>query len=229
MVRFEYMFTTAFGRPNGLQSTDEGIWIVDQETDDVFLVNEYGNILRRLKTETENGSGISFGDEALWLGSNGPSRSRKSRPTDRKGTYVLKIDPKTGKTLAAYNLEGLGGVHTGVHGLEYVNGTLWVTRPRAEAEVLQQFDSSDFSLIHQIPASGHICHGLAWVDGALWCVYRADRVILKHDPKNGNVLDRIDIPEPYPIPHGLTFWQGHLIYCDAGDSITAKQVWRIVR
>ncbi len=72
MVRFEYMFTTAFGMPNGLQSTDEGIWIVGQETGDVFLVNEYGNILRRLKTETENGSGISFGDEALWLGSNAP-------------------------------------------------------------------------------------------------------------------------------------------------------------
>ncbi len=151
----------------------------------------------------------------------------------------MKINPKTGKTLTAYNLEGLGGVHAGVHGLEYVNRTLWVTRPRAE--VLQQFDTSDFSLIHQIPASGNVCHGLAWVDGALWCVYRGDRVILKHDPKNGNVLDRIDIPEPYPIPHGLTFWQGHLIYCDAADSINSKidtlegfshpggQVWRIVR
>ena len=239
MVCFEYMFNTPFVMPNGLQSTDEGIWIVDQDTDDVFLVNEHGDVLRHLKTETENGSGISFGDGALWVSSNGPTPFRKPRPTDRKGKYILKIDPETGKTLTAHNLDGLGGVHAGIHGLQYVNGTLWVARPRAE--IIQQVDILDFSLIHQIPASGNICHGLTWEDGYLWCLYRIDRVILKHDPKNGDVLDRIEIPEPYPIPHGLTLRQGHFIYCDSADSINSKadapegsppprgQVWRIVR
>jgi len=237
MAQFEYMFTAPFGMPNGLQGSDDGLWIVDQESDDVFLVDGDGTILRQLRTEMENGSGIAYGDGALWLGSNGPSNFRKARPTDRRGKYVLKIDPDSGATLADCPLEGLGGVQGGVHGVEWVDGTLWVTRP--SAMVIQQLDASDFSLIHQIPCPAAVAHGLAWVDGALWCLYRGDRVLLKQNPTDGSVLERIEIPEPNPTPHGLTFWQGHFIYCDAAHgpigsdrkadflSYDRGQVWRI--
>ena len=213
MAQFEFMFTAPFGMPNGLQGTDDGLWIVDQESDDVFLVDEKGTVLRRLRTETENGSGIAFGDAALWVGSNGPSNFRKARPSDRRGSYVLKIDPVSGETLADCPLEGLGGARGGVHGVEWVDGTLWVTRP--SAKVIQQLNTTDFSVIHQIPCPAAVAHGLAWVDGALWCLYRGDRVLLKQDPKDGTVLERIEIPEPNPTPHGLTFWKEHFIYSDA--------------
>ncbi len=233
MAQFEYMFTAPFGMPNGLQGTDDGLWIADQESDDVFLVDAKGTILRRLRTEMENGSGIAYGDGALWLGSNGPTNFRKARPSDRRGTYVLKIDPASGETLASCPLKGPGGVH----GVEWVDGTLWVTRPGAM--VIQQLNTSDFSLIHQIPCAAAVAHGLAYVDGALWCLYRGDRVLLKQDPTDGSVLERIEIPEPNPTPHGLTFWQDHFIYCDAAHgpigpdgkadfvSYDRGQVWRI--
>ena len=78
MAQFEYMFTVPVAMPNGLQGTDGGLWIADQESDDVFLVDGEGTIHRRLRTEMENGSGIAYGDGALWLGSNGPSNFRKA-------------------------------------------------------------------------------------------------------------------------------------------------------
>jgi len=61
----------------------------------------------------------------------------------------------------------------------------------------------------------------------------------KQDPTDGSVLERIEIPEPNPTPHGLTFWKGHFIYCDAAHgpigpdrradfvSYDRGQVWRI--
>ena len=238
MPQFEHMFTTSFAMPNGLQGSDDGLWIVDQESDDIFLVDRAGTALRRLRTETENGSGITFGEGALWVGSNGPSPFRKRRPTDRRGSYVLKIDPDSGETLAECSLEGRGGVAGGVHGVEWVDGTLWVTRP--SGKVIQQLDTKDFSVVHQIPSPAAVSHGLAWVDGELWCLYRGDRVLLKQDTGDGRVLERIEIPEPNPTPHGLTFWEGHFVYCDAAhgdirpdggaDFVTYDrgQVWRII-
>ena len=225
MPRFEPMFTAPCTMPNGLQATDEGIWMVDQKTDDVLLVDGDGRTVRRLKTETENGSGIAYGDGALWLGSNGPTQLREKRPIDRGSTHVLKVDPQSGATLAAYPLEGVGGVRGGVHGVEWAEGTLWVTRPGIK--VILQVDLSDFSVVHQIPSPLPRSHGLAWVDGALWCVYTADRVIVKQDPTDGKVLEQIEVPEPNPEPHGLTLWQGQLIYCDA-TSNQKGQVWRVV-
>jgi len=216
--------------PNGLQGTDEGLWIADQLTDDVLLVDENGKLIRRLQTETENGSGISVGDGALWIGSNAPISFRKeSRPTDRGATYLLKADPMTGDTLAACLLEGLGGKGGGVHGIEWADGLLWVTRPGIN--VILKMDPTDFSVVHQIPSPMPRSHGLIWLDGGLWCVYTADRVILKQDPQDGSELERIEVPEPYPQPHGLTLWNGDFVFCDADDSDKSRrgQIWRLIR
>ncbi len=209
MARVEVMFTAPFACPNGIQATRQGIWCVDQESDDVFLLDETGRVLRRIRTESENGSGLSYGEGALWIGSNGPSSFRKRRPADRAGKYVLKVDPRSGATLEAHELQGPGGVH----GVEYVDGTLWVGRPGAK--IIQRYKLPEFKVICEIPSPFTRSHGLAWVEGALWCVYTNDRCIVKQDPQTGKVLDRIDIPEPNPEPHGLTYWKGQFIYCDA--------------
>lgn len=229
MPRFEYMFTVPCNMPNGLQGTREGLWIVDQETDDVLLVETKGKLLRRLKTETENGSGITYGDGALWIGSNGPIQFRKEkRPTDRGGTYLLKVDPTTGATLAACSLEGLGGdKRGGVHGVEWADGMIWVTRPGIK--VILKMDPKDFKVVHQIPSPYPRSHGLVWLDGVLWCVYTSDRMIVKQDPKDGRSLGEFKVPEPYPQPHALTLWNGDFVFCDADASGPHKgQIWRLV-
>ena len=81
---------TPYSAPNGLQVTDEGLWVVDQFTDRIALLaleapHEYGasRILRELPTESSNTSGMSYGEGGLWLAANGPGeRWRYSRETD---------------------------------------------------------------------------------------------------------------------------------------------------
>ena len=55
--------------PNGLQWTDEGLFVMDQKTDNVYVVDETGRLLRTINTPTANGSGITVGGGYLWTAS----------------------------------------------------------------------------------------------------------------------------------------------------------------
>src|SRR5690606_38049085 len=70
-------------------------------------------------------------------------------------------------------------------------------------------------IVRTIPAPGWRTHGLAWDNGALWCVETGDRAIYKLDPSDGKLLAKIQIAEQDPEPHGMTMKDGVIWYCDA--------------
>ena len=83
--------------PNGLQWTEDGLWVMDQLTDKVFLVDETGKLLRELETPTDNGSGITVGGGYLWTASNGRTAARSFRSTDTHLGYIYQLDMETGE------------------------------------------------------------------------------------------------------------------------------------
>ena len=84
----EKLFRAPYSVPNGLQATDEGLFLVDQITDRVALVevtgtSDYGvtKLIRDVQSESSNTSGMAYGGGALWLAANGPgSQWRWQRP-----------------------------------------------------------------------------------------------------------------------------------------------------
>ncbi len=58
-------------KPNGLQATKDGLWMIDQsEGNKAYLLSyEDGTVLRSFATETDRSSGITYDDGALWIGS----------------------------------------------------------------------------------------------------------------------------------------------------------------
>ncbi len=93
-AKVETVFDTPGPKPNGLQATDEGLWILDQGDNRAYLVDyERGRTLRKLDTDTKSGSGITFDGAALWTAS---TYSRE----------ILKIDARSGGTLARYDSPG---------------------------------------------------------------------------------------------------------------------------
>src|SRR5215831_5118010 len=56
-------------KPNGLQATDQGLWIIDQGPGSkAYLVHyDRGKVIREFETETTASSGITFDSEALWI------------------------------------------------------------------------------------------------------------------------------------------------------------------
>jgi hypothetical protein len=90
--KIENLFRAPYAVPNGMQVTQEGLWIVDQITDRVALIeltgaNDYYGVtklIRDIPSESSNTSGLTYGDGALWLAANGDaSLWRPARPNDR--------------------------------------------------------------------------------------------------------------------------------------------------
>lgn len=227
-VKVETAFKSPGSKPNGLQATADGLWILDQGDNRAYLVDyENGKVLRALDTESKAGSGITFDGEALWLAS---TYSRE----------IIRADAKTGKTLAKYESPGSGVVAwtrgrlsplapatpppvaaktssaarqaTGAHGLEWKDGRLWIAVPPAQK--IYRVNPSGFKVEQQFATAGDRPHGLGWEGDWLWCVDSNLNAMFKHDTKSGNWVERIQLSDSDPLPHGLSIWKNTVWYCD---------------
>jgi hypothetical protein len=228
--KIENLCRSPYGVPNGLQVTEEGLWIVDQITDRVSLMdlNNYSDyygvlkLIRDIPSESSNTSGLAYGEGALWLAANGSADIwRPARPADAQPHQgeILKVDPETGRTLARYPIPGGGGTH-GVEYDPYEAGILWVTT--LKDQTLTKMRINDWSIQHVIPLPYKRAHGVVRVADGMWVVHTADRVIVKLDLEQGAELDRIEVPAPYPEPHCLSIFGQDLLYCDASSGWVTK-------
>src|SRR5260370_12935058 len=56
--------------PNALAVAPEGLWIGEQKTDHACLVDWHGKLLKTVKTESKNTSGMGVGGGFIWMGAN---------------------------------------------------------------------------------------------------------------------------------------------------------------
>ena len=207
--RLEKVFRAPGKMPNGLQAVSDGLWILDQaDPNKVHKVRyEDGSVLKEIQTESIHGSGITYGGGALWIAST-------------FGLKTLKVDPRTGNTLASFDTPGVPLVkrgsprrRSGAHGLEWVDGKYWIAVPPSVK--IYQVEPDSGKVLHSIPAPGGRPHGLAWHEGHLWCVESNHRAIYKMDPRDGKLLAKIQLSKEDPEPHGMSMWEGSIWYSDA--------------
>jgi hypothetical protein len=196
--------------PNGLQWTDEGLFVMDQHTDNVYVVDESGTLIRTISTPTANGSGITVGGGFLWTASNGNSTSRPERSTDTGLGYIYKLDLQTGEPIDRFRTPDGGGIH----GIEYDDGKIWVTAFQPLAIYLME-TTGKYDIVHSFKVELPRLHGLARVDDGLWCAHTTDNVIVKYDVDSGAELERITLDEGDAFVHGLSIKDGDLWYGDA--------------
>jgi sugar lactone lactonase YvrE len=231
-VKVETVFKSPGPKPNGLQATSDGLWILDQGDNRAYLVSyKDGKTLRALDTDSKAGSGITFDGEALWLAS---TYSRE----------IIRADARTGKTLAKYPTPGAGVVKwtaeearrsplappappqppaparkapaerqaTGAHGLEWREGKLWIAVPPAQK--IYRVNPDGFRVEFEFATAGNRPHGLGWEGEWLWCAESNDNAFYRFDPRTGKYDRKIQLSDADPLPHGMTIWQGWMWYCD---------------
>ncbi len=209
--KVEFLYQSPEGNPNGLEATEEGLWVGEQITDRAYLLDwETGRPLAKYETQSSNTSGIAAGGGFVFMGANGPAHLRPRRPHDVvKGGRIVKLDAKTGEHIQNYQTPDGGGLH----GLLWANHFLWVTQFRPLKIVKADADLNTFHDF-ELPLSRP--HGLGWDDGNIWCMFSNDYRALKFDIRTGKVLEAVQLDRTDPDPHGMTFWNGALYYCDAG-------------
>ncbi len=205
-VHVEDMWLTPGPQPNGLQAAPDGLWVIDQQDNHLYKLSyEDGSVLADLPTETYKSSGVTLGGGHVWVASTHNSR-----------LYKLNLD---GSTAACYDSPGKGVVAPGSsgptyprpHGMEWVDGTLWVAVKPAQR--IYQLDPATMKVLHSIPAPSAAPHGLAWDNGTLWCADSQLNLIQRLDPRTGKVLQEVKVPSPEV--HGLTIHDGALVFCCA--------------
>lgn len=215
--RFDHAFQAPVAHPNGLQATDDGLWIADQDQGRAFLVApDDGTVIRSFATGAGKSSGVTFGHGALWMCSNGLPKTRPTTAIDTAHTRIVKTDPYTGAMLAQFHAPG----DSDVHGLEWTSEGLWLTT--LDQRALTLLDAASLAPRRVIPVPMDRAHGLGWDGNALWCAFTSDRMVLRIGVRDGAVLERLNLDgEPFE-PHGLTLRQGRLWICDA----VTGAVWR---
>lgn len=195
--------------PNGLQASPEGLWVIDQATEEIHLLDSDLRPIRTIPTPAENASGLTIGDGYFWIGSNAPAQARYPRRTDTGAPAILKCDMRTGCVVARYPTPDGGGIH----GLEWVEGLLWITcfRPKG----MKLVDPRTFKVLRNIDVPYDRPHGLAWDGEGMWMSHTGLKLIVKYNVETGEEMDRIQYPADGPAPHGLTIWNGDLWSCDA--------------
>jgi sugar lactone lactonase YvrE len=189
-------------QPNGLQATPEGLWVIDQEDLNVYLLDwKTGSATKHFPTTTYHSSGITWDGEAVWVAST-------FTPIE-----IFRYSPD-GVELKRLATPG-ASEKSGAHGLEWIDGKLWVTVP--PSATTYQLDPEDGRILRQFPAPGNRPHGLAWDGETLWVAETTDRTITGYDLEGNvrRVLAMGEGPAEAPAPHGLTYHEGELWYCDA--------------
>ena len=226
-AQVEKVFDSPGPKPNGLQATNEGLWILDQGDNRAYLVDYAdGKTLRALETDTKAGSGITFDGSAIWTAS---TYSRE----------ILKIDAHSGKTIARFDSPGSGIVAwtvgrrsplapppktapnpasaprrnaTGAHGMEWRDHKLWVSNP--PSQMIYRIEPSSFRIEKQFPTAGNRPHGLGWEGKWLWCAESNENAFFRFDPETGEADAKIQLADSDPLPHGMTIRDGWMWYCD---------------
>src|SRR5262247_1598454 len=104
------LFKSPEGYPNAIAATADGLWIAEQKTDNAHLVDWNGKLLKSVKTESKNTSGMGVGGGFIWMGANAAPQG------------IFQTD-MNGKTISHRQIPLGGG---GCHGVEYVNGKLFI-------------------------------------------------------------------------------------------------------
>ena len=194
------LFKSPEGYPNAIAVAPEGLWIAEQRSDNACLVDWNGKLLKTVKTESKNTSGMDIAEGYIWMGAN----------TAPNGVFQTDMNARTIRHLQV----PLGG--GGIHGILYHEGKIWIAALRLRG--ILRVDAKTWEPEYLIPYSATRAHGIAWDNGAIWLVTGGDAGagLVKYDAATGRTLETVQFPELYPDPHGLAMKDGVMYTCDAG-------------
>jgi len=237
------------GFPNGLAVTPEGLWIGEQKlsgaqavayhmpepeslSEEAWLVDWNGKVLKTVTTPSRNTSGLACGGGYIWMCANAPP----------EGVFQVDMNSR----VVSHRQIPLGPANDGggCHGALWNEGKLWIAALRLHG--ILRVDPTTWAPEFFIPFQGSDrtrYHAIAWDNGAIWQVVGNDSKnyaegkpgLVKYDASTGQLLEMIEFVPGSSDPHGLVMHNGKLISCDAGihpgwpnnDSPTSGWIFQI--
>src|SRR4029077_3834514 len=165
-------------------------------------------LLKTVRTESKNTSGMGVGGGFIWMGANAAPNG------------IFQTD-MTSKTVSHRQIPLGGG---GCHGVEYVNGKLWIAalRLRGILRVDAKTWQPEFLIPYAVPRAHGIAHDPKGNPGRMvretgdTSQTAAAMGRTQYDAATGRVLSTAAFAKTDCDPHGLAWHNGELYSCDAG-------------
>jgi hypothetical protein len=230
------LFLTPPGWPNAIAvDTDHGgFWVQEQrhdgEREKAWLLDfQTGKLLKTVVTNSQNTSGMTYGDGCIWSGANGVSiRNHPNPPVD--GIFQTDMDShEVSHRQIPFGPSDNGGA---CHGVAWQDGKLWVSSNRLES--LVRIDPKTWAVDWMFPHTWQPdlkdrIHGIEYDDatGYLWQVTGTQDPnvpgyngytpkLVKYDTKTGEVME-IVVLEKGCDPHDIAIHNGVFYGVDAGE------------
>jgi hypothetical protein len=101
---------------------------------------------------------------------------------------------------------------TGAHGQEWRDSKLWFAVPPSRE--IYRIDTKNWVVETKFSTAGNRPHGIGWEGKYLWAADSNWNAFFKHDPETGQMVEKIQLADSDPLPHGMTIWEGMMWYCD---------------
>ncbi len=92
------------------------------------------------------------------------------------------------------------------------DGKLWMAVPPSRE--IYRMNPETWVVEAKFPTAANRPHGIGWEGRYLWATDSNLNAFFKHDPETGEMVERIQLADSDPLPHGMTIWEGMLWYCD---------------
>lgn len=241
--KVEIAFKSPTPRPNGLQATPNGLWIIDQGPGSRASLVRYsdGSVITSFETDTVRPSGITFDGTAIWIGSTFSYENVRCdattgavlerRPTPGCTTFAMAGDPPARRsplapapaaapprpaTPAAPAPPRLTQApHLRFQG---AHGQEWrdgrLWTTSTSSRSIYELDAATWTVHRVLTTPGPRPHGLAWEGRYLWHNDGDLHAFFKYDLDSNRIVETIHLAETDPLSHGLTIQGDTLWYCD---------------
>lgn len=199
-------FETDTVRPSGLTFDGEALWIGSTFSyENVRCDATTGAVLERRPTPGCTVYRMT-GDPAFRRSPLAGGPLAQPRPAPAQPAQPAAARQPARLTQAPHN------AFQGAHGQEWRDGKLWSTSTASRS--IYCIDPKTWTVEKRFDTPGDRPHGLAWEGRYLWHGDTNYAAFFKFDPDTGAIVEKIQLRDSDPIPHGLTIWNGTLWYCD---------------
>src|SRR5580700_1887258 len=212
------LFKSPSGFPNAIAVTPEGLWIAEQKlsgqqaiqyrlpepndlTENAWLVDWNGKVLKTVATQSRNTSGMAVGGGYVWMCANAPP----------EGVFQVDMNSK----LISHRQIPLGPANDGggCHGALWHDGKLWIAALRLQGILRVDpttWQPEFFIPFYRVPGRPRY-HGIAWDNGTIWLItgndshnYAEGRAgLVRYEAATGKVLETAEFAPSSSDPHGL--------------------------
>lgn len=198
-------FETETDKSSGITFDGHSLWIGSTYSREIVRVDAMtGKTLERHFTP---GAGVIYK-----MASDPPARSSPLAKAASPPVKPVAVAAKTVGGFQAGETLGSKAPGTGAHGQEWRDGFLWIAVPPSRE--LYQIDPKTWVVQRKFATAANRPHGIGWEGKYLWVTDSNLNAFFKHDPETGAMLEKIQLADTDPLPHGMSIRNGSMWYCD---------------